>query len=91
MEINKLNDKQVKSAQTRDAPALIKIVSGIQDDRDAEDLARRALQKIKQILRFGIGKLYIESRPISDTRPADFLRSHTVQNFARIESEDLPE
>jgi len=73
------------------ATGLIKIVSGIQDDRDAEDLARRALQKMKQILRFGVAKGYIESNPISDTRPADFLRSHTVKNFARIEASELPE
>jgi integrase len=72
------------------AAVLVKIVSGIQDDRDAEDLARRALQKMKQILRYGVAKGYIESSPISDTRPSDFLRSHTVTNFARIDAEDLP-
>jgi integrase len=73
------------------ASVLVKIVSGIQDDRDAEDLARRALQKMKQILRFAVAKGYIKSSPIGDTRPADFLRSHTVENFARIDAEDLPE
>jgi integrase len=73
------------------ASALVKIVSGIQDNRDAEDLARRALQKMKQILRFAVAKGYLESSPIGDTRPADFLRSHTVENFARIDAEDLPE
>ena len=73
------------------ATVLVKIVSGIQDDRDAEDLARRALQKMKQILRYAVAKGYMESSPISDTRPADFLRSHTVKNFARIDAEDLPE
>ncbi len=73
------------------ATILTGIVSKIQDDRDAEDLARRALQKMKQILRFGVAKGYIQSNPIADTRPADFLRSHTVTNFARIDVEDLPE
>ena len=73
------------------AAVLVKIVSGIQDDRDAEDLARQALQKMKQILRFAVAKGYIESSPISDTRPADFLRSHRVKNFARIDAEKLPE
>lgn len=73
------------------ATVLIKIVSGIQDDRDAEDLARRSLQKMKQVLRFEVAKGYIESNPISNARPADFLMSHTVENFARIDSEDLPE
>ena len=73
------------------ATNLVRIVSGIQDDRDAEELARRALQKMKQILRYGVAKGYIEHNPIGDTRPADFLRAHTVKNFARIEVEDLPE
>ena len=72
------------------AAALVKIVSGIQDDRDAEDLARRALQKMKQILRYAVAKGHIESNPLADTRPSDFLRSHTVTNFARIDVEDLP-
>jgi len=73
------------------AVVLTKIVCGIQDDRDAEDLARRALQKMKQILRFGVAKGYIDASPISDTKPSDFLRSHTVKNFARIEPAELPE
>jgi integrase len=73
------------------ADALTEIVSGIQDDRDAEDLARRALQKMKQILRFAVAKGYIASSPIASTKPSDFLRSHTVTNFARIDAEDLPE
>ncbi len=42
------------------AAALVKIVSAIQDDRDAEDLARRSLQKMKQILRFAVAKGYIK-------------------------------
>lgn len=74
-----------------EAATLVRIVSKIQDDRDAEDLARRTLQKIKQILRFGVAKGYIKASPIAETKPSDFLRSHTVQNFARIEAEDLPE
>jgi len=73
------------------AKALVSIQSGIQDDRDAEDLARRALQKMKHILRFAVAKGYLESSPIGDTRPADFLRSHTVENFARTDAEDLAE
>jgi hypothetical protein len=72
------------------ATVLVNVVSGIQDDRDAEDLARRALQKMKQILRFAVAKGYIASSPIASTRPSDFLRSHTV-NFARIEPAELPE
>lgn len=70
---------------------LTKIVSRIQDDRDAEDLARRLLQKIKQIFRHATGKGYVENDPIAGTQPSDFLRSHKVKNFARIEPAQLPE
>jgi hypothetical protein len=41
-----------------DKRVLTKIVSDIQDDRDAEELARRALQKMKQIFRFAVAKDY---------------------------------
>jgi integrase len=72
------------------ASELADIVTGIQDDREAADLARRALQKMKQILRFAKAKGYIESSPLADTLPGDLLKSHTVANFARIEPKDLP-
>ena len=72
------------------ASDLVNIVTGIQDDREAADLARRALQKMKQILRFAKAKGYIESNPIGDTLPGDLLKSHTVENFARIDAKDLP-
>jgi hypothetical protein len=71
-------------------PRMVKIVAGIQDDREAADLARRALQKMKQILRFAVAKGYIEKSPIADVVAGDLLKSHTVENFARIEAKDLP-
>jgi integrase len=74
-----------------EASHLTKIIVGIQDDRDAEDLARRLLQKIKQIFRHALGRGYIKSDPVAGTKPADFLRSHKVKNFARIEPSQLPE
>jgi integrase len=73
-----------------DAKRLVAIVSGIQSTRGAEDIARRTLQKLKQVFRFAAAKGYIGSSPIENTRPSDFLPSHTVQNFARIDPEDLP-
>lgn len=72
------------------ARELTNIVTGIQDDRKASDLARRALQKMKQILRFAKAKGYIERNPLADTLPGDLLQSHTVTNFARIEPNGLP-
>jgi hypothetical protein len=45
---------------------------------------------MKQILRFAVAKGYIERSPIADVVAADLLKSHTVENFARVEAEDLP-
>jgi integrase len=69
---------------------MVKIVTEIQDEREAVDLARRALQKMKQILRFAVAKGYIEKSPIADVVAGDLLKSHTVENFARVEAKDLP-
>src|SRR5208282_6796508 len=51
------------------ARKLANIVTGIQDDREASDLARRALQKMKQILRFAKAKGYIDIDPLANTLP----------------------
>ena len=72
------------------ASVVAKIVTGIQNDRDAADLARRALQKMKQILRFAVARGYIEHSPIAHILPGDLLKAHTVENFARIEPKNLP-
>ncbi len=72
------------------ASEMAKIVTGIQDDREAADLARRALQKMKQILRFAVASGYIEKSPIAHILPGDLLKAHTIENFARIEPKDLP-
>lgn len=42
-------------------------------------------------LRYAVAKGHIESNPLADTRPSDFLRSHTVTNFARIEDDQFPD
>ncbi len=73
-----------------ESSAMTDIVTGIQDEREAADLARRSLQKMKQILRFAKAKGYIKSSPIADILPGDLLKSHSVDNFARIEPKDLP-
>ena len=49
-----------------ESSAMTDIVTGIQNKRKAADLARRSLQKMKQILRFAKAKGYIKSSPIAD-------------------------
>lgn len=69
---------------------MAKIATGIQDEREAADLARRALQKMKQIMRFAVANGYIERNPIAEILPGDLLKAHTVENFSRIEPTQLP-
>ncbi len=69
---------------------MAKIATGIQDEREAADLARRALQKMKQIMRFAVANGYIERNPIAEILPGDLLKAHTVENFSRIEPIQLP-
>jgi hypothetical protein len=45
---------------------------------------------MKQVLRFAVANGYIEKSPIGDILPGDLLKSHTVENFARVEAKDLP-
>ncbi|MGA8668713.1 MAG: integrase arm-type DNA-binding domain-containing protein [Terracidiphilus sp.] len=72
------------------ASEVAKIVKGIQDKRKASDLARRALQKTKQIMRFGVAIGYIDKSPITDILPGDLLEAHVIENFARIEPKNVP-
>lgn len=82
-----LGDLRIDQMKTS---AITKVVTGIQNDRGAEDIARRTLQKIKQIMRFAVARGDIESSPIAHILPGDLLKSHTTVNFARIDVEDLP-
>jgi integrase len=72
------------------APDIVKLVTQIQD-RDAVDLAKRALQKTKQIYRFAVASGWVDSSPAEQIRACDILESRDVKNFARISSEDLPQ
>lgn len=59
--------------------------------RGAVDLAKRALQKVKEILRYAVASDYIPASPAEHLKPRDFLPSTKVINFARIEPQELPQ
>ena len=82
-----LGSKAIDSIET---PDIVKAVKSI-EKRGAEDLARRDLQKIKQIYRYAISTGEIKLDPAAGIVPRDILASHEVKNFARIEKEHLPE
>ncbi len=81
-----LGSKAIDSIET---PDIVKAVKSI-EKRGAEDLARRDLQKIKQIYRYAISMGEIKSDPAAGIVPRDILASHEVKNFARCEKEHLP-
>lgn len=76
----------VDTIETKEIVRLIKKVN----ERGAEDVARRDLQKIKQIFRSALASGEIRNDPAAGIAPRDILPSHTVTNFARIEPSDLP-
>jgi site-specific recombinase XerD len=82
-----LGSKAIDSIET---PDIVKAVKSI-EKRGAEDLAKRDIQKIKQIYRYAISTGEIKSDPAAGIVPRDILASHEVKNFARIEKEHLPE
>ncbi len=70
-------------------PDIVKMVTQIQD-RDAVDLAQRALQKTKQIYRYAVACGWVELSPAAQIKASDILQSRDVENFARVEVEDFP-
>jgi integrase len=58
--------------------------------RGAEDVARRALQTIDQIYRWGITRGRVLHNPAGAFRPKDILKKTQHENFKRIDLRELP-
>ena len=72
------------------APQLLAMAKGI-EARGAVDIAKRSLQTCGQILRFAVGHGLIERNPAADVKPADALKPHRKENYARLDSKEMPE
>ena len=72
-----------------EAPELVAMASAIQD-RGARDIAKRALETVGQVFRYGIAHGYAKRNPASDIRPSDILKSTRKTNYARIDAKELP-
>lgn len=59
--------------------------------RGALDIAKRALQTCGQIMRYAVAHGIIDRNPAADVKPGDVLRSRRKQNYARVDSKELPE
>jgi integrase len=72
------------------APELVRMAKGIVH-RGADDLARRALQKVDQVFRWAVAHGVVTRNPANDFNPADVLPPKTTKHHARIDAKDLPE
>lgn len=72
------------------APLLVAMAKKV-ESRGANDLARRALQVVGQVMRYAVGHGFIEYNPAADIKPADILKPVTSQNITRLDPEDVPE
>jgi integrase len=72
-----------------EAPELVAMANAIQD-RGARDIAKRALETVGQIFRYGIAHGYARRNPATEIRPGDILKSIPRTNYARIDAKELP-
>ena len=59
--------------------------------RGALDIAKRALQTCGQIMRYAVAHGIIDRNPAADVKPGDVLKSRRKENYARVDSKELPE
>jgi integrase len=72
-----------------EAPELVAMANAIQD-RGARDIAKRALETVGQVFRYGIAHGYAKRNPATEIRPSDILKSSPKTNYARVDAKELP-
>lgn len=72
-----------------EAPELVALANAIQD-RGARDIAKRALETVGQVFRFGIAHGYAKRNPATEIRPSDILKTTPKTNYARIDAKEMP-
>jgi integrase len=61
------------------------------ESRGALDMAKRALQKCNQIMRYAVANDLAERNPVADVKPSDIMATRKKRNYSRIEAKDLPQ
>jgi integrase len=59
-------------------------------ERGARDIAKRALETVGQVFRYGIAHGYSKRNPAAEIRPSDILKSTRKVNYARVDARELP-
>lgn len=72
-----------------EAPELVAMATAIQE-RGAIDIAKRALETVGQVFRYGIAHGFCRRNPAADIRPSDVLKTARKVNYARVDAKELP-
>ncbi len=72
-----------------EAPELVAMAAAIQK-RGAIDIAKRALETVGQVFRYGIAHGFCRRNPAADIRPSDVLKTGRKVNYARVDAKELP-
>lgn len=72
------------------APELVAMMKAI-EKRGALDIAKRCYQMTGQVFRYAIAHGLAQRNPASDVKPGDVLASRRKENYARIDSKELPD
>jgi integrase len=70
-------------------PEIVDLILAI-EERGAADVARRALQQIDQIFRYGMTKGHNTHNPAGAFKPKDILKQMRRENFKRVSASELP-
>lgn len=84
--IPRLGPKQIDAIKPPDVVAMVQAIQ----ERGATDVARRALQTTGQIFRYAVALGYVPYNPATAFRPSDVLPQKQVENFARLDTAELP-
>ncbi len=82
-----IGHKPVSSMKASDFVRLAKKIEA----RGVGELARRVLETCGQVMRWAVAHELADRNPVAEVKPSDVLKARTVQNFARVGAEELPE
>ena len=81
-----IGSKDIGTIEPPDLVAMIKAIEA----RGVGDLAKRALQTVGQVFRYGIAHGHCKRNPVADIKPSDVLKPVRRSNMARIGASELP-
>jgi integrase len=90
LEMDAFPELGAKPVSELTAPAFVYLAKKI-ERRGAGELARRMLETCGQVMRWAVAHGMTDRNPVADVKPGDVLKPRTVENFARVGADELPE